>query len=307
MDPSVKEGESYQMIPFFSKDMLYRVLFIALGAIIYFALSCCMSVPEPEDLLQAEHFDVVLGDAASTPLSSKDSISSTTEIASLVSCDSASSSSETDHDSPPHNSRKPNQNLKGRLIILSNDSIIVDTVPPENSSEIYAKWARGGDLESAEQKKAWRVAILMFVSMLVHNFPEGLAIAVSALESEKLGITVTIGMMIHNIPEGIAIAIPCLAARPDKPWIGFALASLSGLAEPIGAFVALLFLQDTVKEEDHFYMVYVLAFVAGIMIMVAIWELLPEALEHSVGDRSAFWMGTISGVVVMGLTELYLP
>merc|ERR1711957_44757 len=114
------------------------------------------------------------------------------------------------------------------------------------------------------------VAMLMFISLLVHNFPEGLAVAVSALESEKLGITVTIGMMIHNIPEGIAIAIPCLAARPDKPWIGFALASLSGLAEPIGAFVALLFLGDAAKGEDQFYMENVLAFVAGIMVMVSV-------------------------------------
>jgi len=35
-------------------------------------------------------------------------------------------------------------------------------------------------------------------------------------------------------------------------------------------------------------------------------ELFPEAKKHSVGDKSYFWMGTISGVVVMSLTELYL-
>jgi len=149
--------------------------------------------------------------------------------------------------------------------------------------------------------------MLMFVSLLVHNFPEGLAVAVSALESEKLGITVTVGIMIHNIPEGIAIAIPCLAARPDKPWLSFALASISGLAEPIGAFVALLFLRDAAEEERTFCMENTLAFVGGIMVMVSMWELFPEAKKHSVGDMSYFWMGTISGIVVMTLTELYLP
>jgi len=300
MDKSVEEGDDYKMIPFFSMEMFYRIFFIVLGAILYFGLSCCLSVPEPEHLLQAEHFDVVLG----TTGDGGESTTSTEEISSLISLDSTADTQEEeeeeiDHDSPH---RKSPQNLKGRLIILCNDS-----VTQHCSSDSCTKWARGRDLERFEQKKAWRVAMLMFISLLVHNFPEGLAVAVSALESEKLGITVTIGIMIHNIPEGIAIAIPCLAARPDKPWLSFALASISGLAEPIGAFVALLFLRDAAEDEDRFYMENILAFVAGIMVMVALWELFPEAKEHSVGDRSYLWMGTISGVVVMGLTELYLP
>merc|ERR1712238_615016 len=123
-------------------------------------------------------------------------------------------------------------------------------MPQTSSNQKCTNWSGGGDLESTEQKKAWRVAILMFVSLLVHNFPEGLAVAVSALESEKLGITVTIGIMIHNIPEGIAIAIPCLAARPNSPWLSFALASISGLAEPFGAFVSLLFLRGLEISDD---------------------------------------------------------
>jgi len=301
MDSSIKEGDGYRMIPFFSMDMLYRVVFIALGAITYFCLSCCLSIPEPEHLLQSDNFDAILGNTASI---SNGSTSSTTEIASIVSCDStSSSSSQSDHDS---SQRRSSLNLKGRLIILDNSSV-VDQTPPTFPNRICENWAGGKDLESTEQRKAWRVAMLMFVSLLVHNFPEGLAVAISALESEKLGITVTVGIMIHNIPEGIAIAIPCLAARPDEPWLSFALASLSGLAEPIGAFLALFFLGDAAKGEDQFFMENVLAFVAGIMVMVAVWELIPGALEHSDKDRSALWMGTISGVVVMGLTEFYLP
>jgi len=310
MDKSVEEGGNYKMIPFFSMEMLHRLLFIALGAILYFGLSCCLSVPEPEHLLESENFDVVFGSTGERSINGGDSTSSTTEIASLISLDSNSSTQapedgDIDHDSPH---RKTPQNLKGRLIILCNNSSVIDPVVQTCcSSDTCTKWARGKDLERFEQKKAWRVAMLMFVSLLVHNFPEGLAVAVSALESEKLGITVTIGIMIHNIPEGIAIAIPCLAARPDKPWLSFALASISGLAEPIGAFFALIFLRDAAEDEDRFYMENVLAFVSGIMVMVALWELFPEAKEHSVGDKSHFWAGTISGVVVMALTELYLP
>jgi ZIP family zinc transporter len=171
----------------------------------------------------------------------------------------------------------------------------------------WTKWSSGADLDK-DQRRAWRVAMLLFVSLLCHNFPEGLAVAASALESKKLGITVTVGIMIHNIPEGIAIAIPCLAARPDSPWLGFCLASLSGLAEPAGAFVALLLLRGVSQQEDdatYFNMENVLAFVAGIMIMVAMYELFPEARRHTSQGKSYLVAGTIFGIIVMVATELY--
>ena len=40
--------------------------------------------------------------------------------------------------------------------------------------DLCAGLARSRDLESNKQKKAWRTAVLMFVSLLVDNFPEGL-------------------------------------------------------------------------------------------------------------------------------------
>jgi ZIP family zinc transporter len=175
-------------------------------------------------------------------------------------------------------------------------------------SSSWTQWSTGADLDSKEQKRAWRVAMLLFVSILLHNFPEGLAVAASALESRKLGITVTVGIMIHNIPEGIAIAIPCLAARPDSPWLGFALASLSGLAEPAGAFVALLCLRGVASKQDATFMSMenVLAFVAGIMIMVSLYELFPEANRHTSLGNQYVVAGTVCGIVVMVATELYI-
>jgi hypothetical protein len=65
-----------------------------------------------------------------------------------------------------------------------------------------------------------------------------------------------------------------MAARPDAPWLAFWLASISGLAEPIGAVVALLVLQSTKLPLEN-----VLASVAGVMCMVALLELYPEAIR----------------------------
>jgi len=191
----------------------------------------------------------------------------------------------------------------------------IPTRPPRDSSKEkhlpftnFSTWSTGGDLKSKEQRKAWRVAMLLFVSLLVHNFPEGLAVAASALESPSLGITVTIGIMIHNIPEGIAIAVPCLAARPDQPLLAFVLASVSGLAEPAGAFVALIFLRGMENESGAIISLEnVLAFVAGIMVTVALLELFPEASRNAIETKKYYWYGTVTGVVVMTLTELCVP
>jgi zinc transporter ZupT len=66
----------------------------------------------------------------------------------------------------------------------------------------WQSWASGEDLDDKDAKRAWRVAMLLFVSLAAHNFPEGLAVSAAALETDKLGITVTIGIAIHNVPEG---------------------------------------------------------------------------------------------------------
>lgn len=126
----------------------------------------------------------------------------------------------------------------------------------------------------------------------------------------------SIGIMIHNIPEGIAIAIPCLKARPDSPFFSFILASVSGLAEPAGAFVSLVFLRgveqrqvdrgatkgDAIGGEGS--LENVLAFVAGIMITVSFLELFPEAKRHAEkSGMKAYYAGLCVGFIIMIATE----
>ena len=321
MDTSVKEGDDYKMISLWSFDMLMRICFFSLGSALYFGLSWFFTIPEPEELLHAHNFDAILGSSNSYQKGSED---------------------EAQEDDPQNNPTK--LPLVNEAPIISSDINNSDKLrvrmkmsvgdveksgdtsaesPPKlrkntSTGNLYIKnmnnWAKGNDIVTNEQRKAWRVAMLMFVSLLVHNFPEGLAVAASALESPKLGVTVTIGIMIHNIPEGIAIAIPCLAARPNQPMLSFALASFSGLAEPMGAFVALIFLRNIEKTADGekrelpiCNLENVLAFVGGVMVMVALWELFPEAKRHTQTTKKYFWQGTLCGAFIMILTELYLP
>jgi ZIP family zinc transporter len=148
--------------------------------------------------------------------------------------------------------------------------------------------------------------------LLLHNFPEGLAVmAASTLESSHLGSAVATGIMIHNIPEGIAIAVPCMVARPDMPWLAFGLALASGLAEPLGAFLAALLSVLQSSSTNHLPLLdNILACVAGVMCMVAAArELYPEAYRNlqTPDEYRSTILGTLCGIILMVATELYLP
>jgi len=183
---------------------------------------------------------------------------------------------------------------------------------------INRQFTSGADLTTVEARRAWRVAMLLFVSLAVHNFPEGFAVAASSIHSPKLGFTTAIAIAFHNIPEGIAIAIPCLAARPDSPWLAFGLATLSGLAEPLGAVVALLALHRHVDKTREgadsdstaaLSTKTILSFVAGIMTTVAIMELFPEAIRHSSSEekgRRPLIAGSLLGAFIMIASDAIL-
>lgn len=120
-------------------------------------------------------------------------------------------------------------------------------------------------------------------------------------------MTTALAIAFHNIPEGIAIAVPCLAARPDSPWLAFGLASLSGLAEPLGAVVALVVLQGVDRHaESSLNTENVLAFVAGIMVAVAVAELFPEAWRNAADRKWPLVVGVVAGAVIMIASDAIL-
>ena len=219
------------------------------------------------------------------------------------------------------------------LLVQDNDTALAnDKIDYYNSSKEKKKnksmvstlwgnthsWSSGSDLTTFEAKRSWRVALLLFISLLCHNFPEGLAVVASTVESRHLGMTVALGIFVHNIPEGIAIAVPCLAARPNQPWLAFWLASLSGLAEPCGAWLAWMVLYNEGPSSSSSSSILsssslgnILACVAGIMIMVALIELYPEAWRHQQQIQQKYGIhsivaGTLVGMAIMIATEWYI-
>lgn len=138
-----------------------------------------------------------------------------------------------------------------------------------------------------------KTGVLVALGMAIHNFPEGMIVFVSALESPGLGLVLAFAISIHNIPEGIAVAVPIYRATGSR-LRALGLATLSGLAEPAGALVGALILLPFLTSD---LMPLVLALVAGIMVFISLDELLPSA--HRYGQEHWVILGMVAGMLVM--------
>src|SRR5690606_17799592 len=86
------------------------------------------------------------------------------------------------------------------------------------------------------EKQLLRMGLFSALAIAIHNFPEGLATFISAIQEPTLGISIAVAIAIHNIPEGIAVSVPIYYATGSRKQ-AFVYSFLSGLSEPLGAIV----------------------------------------------------------------------
>ena len=158
---------------------------------------------------------------------------------------------------------------------------------------------------AGNEKAMQRLGLMSAFAIAIHNFPEGIATFIGALNDPQMGAGITFAIAIHNIPEGIAVAIPIYYATKSK---GKALlyATLSGLSEVIGAALCLAVTAvsgiELTGEGAAFPLI--LAAVAGIMTYISLDELLPTAEKY--GKHHIAIAGVIAGMAIMGVSLLIL-
>ena len=149
----------------------------------------------------------------------------------------------------------------------------------------------------SRQKSLQRMGVAVALALVIHNFPEGIATFTAAITGGfSIAIPITVAIAIHNIPEGIAVSVPIYHATGNKRkafWYSF----LSGLAEPLGALIAFLFLMPFWSP---FINGIVMAAVAGIMVYISLDELLPTAEKY--GEHHLSISGLIAGMIMMALS-----
>ncbi|MEJ2307777.1 MAG: ZIP family metal transporter [Gammaproteobacteria bacterium] len=152
--------------------------------------------------------------------------------------------------------------------------------------------------EGAQRRIALRSAYLVAFGLILHDVPEGFAMANSYIASASMGVLVALAIAIHNIPEEFAMALPIVTAKSRR--FLYTAALLSGLAEPLGAVIGLVAVHYNPSLNAIF-----MAFAAGAMVFVSIHELIPMARRY--GRPVLFTLGACSSLVVYLLLFLALP
>ena len=173
---------------------------------------------------------------------------------------------------------------------------IIDKLVPSFENPHEARPLEDMQARPEKEEKLMRMGMMTSLAIALHNFPEGVATFMAALENPALGVAIAAAIAIHNIPEGIAVSVPVYYATGNRKkafWFSF----FSGIVEPVGAVIAYLFLMPFMSPA---LMGYVFAAVAGIMVFISLDELLPAA--HEYGEHHIAIYGLITGMAVMAVS-----
>ena len=181
--------------------------------------------------------------------------------------------------------------FSGIALIAIIDNLIPERENPHEYSSVQ---------QDNGSSKLMRLGIFSIIVIAIHNFPEGMATFITAMEDPQVGYSIAMAVAIHNIPEGIMVAIPIYYATHKKgKAIGNAF--LSGIAEPIGGILGYFLLSRFFENSMSGIM---LGIVAGIMTYISLDELLPTAEKY--GEHHTAIIGVIAGMAVMAISILLI-
>lgn len=147
---------------------------------------------------------------------------------------------------------------------------------------------------------------VMILVITLHNIPEGLAVGVlfggvaSGLPEASIagGVVLALAIGIQNLPEGIAVAMPLKRIGFSKRK-SFFYGQLTALVEPVAAIFGALAVGFFTQ-----ILPYTLAYAAGAMIFVVIYEVIPESLKNQ--NAKLATIGFISGFLIMMILDTTL-
>lgn len=165
-------------------------------------------------------------------------------------------------------------------------SMTIDKYLPEN--RVY------------QDKGLYRVGLISMIAIVIHNVPEGIATFLTSNYDIKLGISLAIALALHNIPEGISVAVPIYYSTGSKKR-AFFYTLISGMSEFLGAIFASIFL---VRFSNDLFMGCLYAIIAGIMMHISIYELLPSSFKYNKPKATILFF--IIGIVFMFVSCVFL-
>jgi ZIP family zinc transporter len=135
-----------------------------------------------------------------------------------------------------------------------------------------------------------KVAFMVAIGIMLHNFPEGLIMGFGFVNGENLGLKMSVIIAIHDVPEGLAVAAPLMLSGTKSGKILF-YAFLTALPTAIGAWIGIYIGSISVNILGS-----ALAFASGVMLYVIYGEMLPQSKKLWPGITNT--LGILLGIIV---------
>ncbi len=184
----------------------------------------------------------------------------------------------------------------GMLVMFLIDALIPHDYMAEHHHTEVEDRADEDAQDLSMKSRLLKAGLFVALGLGIHNFPEGMASFATTLSDPQLGIAIAVAIAIHNIPEGLAVSAPVYAATGSRTkafWWSF----LSGVAEPAGALLAALVLMPFLNGS---VLGWLLSAVAGIMVFIAVDELMPVSRAYEEEHLSI--VGIVAGMAVMSFS-----
>lgn len=153
------------------------------------------------------------------------------------------------------------------------------------------------DSTKFNSNKHTKVAMMVALGLMIHNFPEGIIMGCGFVSGTSLGLKMSIVIALHDIPEGIAVAAPLMASKVRISKI-LLYAFVTALPTAAGVWLGAL-----VGTISYRILGDCLAFASGIMLYVVCREMIPESskLWEGVSGTLGILGGILLGLVITSL------
>jgi len=181
---------------------------------------------------------------------------------------------------------------------------LIDKFIPHNDEAVESEECPGNDdaILQKDKKELKRTGVMAAIAIAIHNLPEGVIVFIAALHDPALGVAIALAIILHNIPEGIATAAPIYYSTGSK-LKAFLFAFGTGYVQVVGALIAWFLMRNIFDDMDAVFGI-AFAAVAGIMVYVAIHQLLPAAQKFGKYHVVMKWLFTGMAVMAASLVAL---
>ncbi len=165
--------------------------------------------------------------------------------------------------------------IAGALVMYGLDKVIPHIHPRLCAQE------QGCNLE--------RTSVYLILGMFLHNFPEGMAVAVGTVTEMKVSLTIALAISIHGVPEGICTSAPFFHSTGKRLR-----AFLVSAATAVPIFAGYMTAKHLFMDVPSWVIGFIIGGTAGLMIYITADELIPNSCA---GENHQTIFSLIAGVI----------